>query len=846
MSMVELRETAEDRRVPALECRSICKVFPGIVALDDVSIAIDKGEVHAFLGQNGAGKSTLVKVLTGVYQPEGGEISVDGKTVKLRDPRDAEANGIVIVHQDQQLVAQFDVTRNVFLGNEIVKSAGMLDFPAMRTAVKAALTRVGADFSPDTLARDLSVAQREQVAIAAALIRNPKILVLDEPTASLSDSEADLLFAIVRGLRDQGVTIIYISHYLDEVLDLVDRVTVLRDGKRVATLPVGETSREAIVNMMVGRDIKQLYPKEEVAIGAPLLEVRNFFQGHMVRGVDLTVRRGEIFGIAGLMGAGRTELALSLIGALPRAAGTVMLDGKPSNPRNPRAAKREGFALIPEDRRHEGLITDMSVRDNLTLPNISRWAKFGILKLGQEKQAAQDLVKRLSIQPPNINQQTKNLSGGNQQKIVIGRWLTGSAEIFLFDEPTTGVDVGSKVEIYKQMVELTRRGAAVILISSDFEEIAGMCDRVAVMHKGGVNVVLEREGVDPATLLYWATGSTESRDARAPAGALPRLPEATIPLGPGKLTRWGTVAGMLFALLVVTALAPQFLSLGNVFDVLKQGSVLAFIALGLTVVLIAGGFDMSAGAISQLTTNLAAGALIAGMGTGAALIFGGLTGMAIGAVNALLVLAFGMPPFVATLGTMFVAMGGTLLYNGGQALTLSNQPTFFFIGQGYIGPVPFALVLLVATTLVLHFVLRKTRLGMRMYAVGQNLAASELRGIGQRRYALASFMIGGLVLGLSGVVLASYSYGASALATGIDFLISALAAAFLGSTLSRAGDLNVIGTVVAALFLASLSNGLILIGVSSQALPGIQGMVLILSITLGVIRRRDIGQVLIF
>jgi ABC-type sugar transport system ATPase subunit/ribose/xylose/arabinose/galactoside ABC-type transport system permease subunit len=846
MSMVELREPAEDRRAPALECRSIRKEFPGIIALDDVSIAIDKGEVHAFLGQNGAGKSTLVKVLTGVYQPEGGEILVDGKSVKLRDPREAEANGIVIVHQDQQLVAQFDVTHNVFLGNEIVKSAGILDIPAMRTAVKAALTRVGASFSPDTLARDLSVAQREQVAIAAALIRNPKILVLDEPTASLSDSEADLLFAIVRGLRDQGVTIIYISHYLDEVLDLVDRVTILRDGKRVATLPVGETSREAIVNMMVGRDINQLYPKEEVAIGAPLLEVRNFVQGHMVRGVDLTVRRGEIFGIAGLMGAGRTELALSLIGALPRTAGTVTLDGKPSHPRNPRAAKREGFALIPEDRRHEGLITDMSVRDNLTLPNISRWAKFGILKLGQEKHAAQDLVGRLSIQPPNINHQTKNLSGGNQQKIVIGRWLTGNAEIFLFDEPTTGVDVGSKVEIYKQMVELTRRGAAIILISSDFEEIAGMCDRVAVMHKGGVNVVLERDGVDPATLLYWASGSTESRDAKAPAEALPQLPEATIPLGPGKLTRWGTVAGMLFALLVVTALAPQFLSLGNVFDVLKQGSVLAFIALGLTVVLIAGGFDMSAGAISQLTTNLAAGALIAGMGTGAALIFGGLTGMAIGALNALLVLAFGMPPFVATLGTMFVAMGGTLLYNGGQALTLSNQATFFFIGQGYIGPVPFALVLLVVTTLALHLVLRKTRLGMRMYAVGQNLAASELRGIGQRRYALASFMIGGLVLGLSGVVLASYSYGASALATGIDFLISALAAAFLGSTLSRAGDLNVIGTVVAALFLASLSNGLILIGVSSQALPGIQGMVLILAITLGVIRRRDIGQVLIF
>ncbi|HEV7418192.1 MAG TPA: ABC transporter permease, partial [Tianweitania sediminis] len=309
---------------------------------------------------------------------------------------------------------------------------------------------------------------------------------------------------------------------------------------------------------------------------------------------------------------------------------------------------------------------------------------------------------------------------------------------------------------------------------------------------------------------------------------------------------WGTIGGMVVVLALITILAPQFLSLNNIFDVLKQGSVLAFIALGLTVVLIAGGFDMSAGAVSQFTTNLAAGTMIAGMGSAAAIGLGALVGLLAGAINAALVLVFGMPAFVATLGAMFVAMGATLLYNGGQALTLSNQPGFFFIGQGYVGPVPFVFMLLLIATGVLHFVLKHTRLGLRMYAVGQNLVAAELRGIGRARYATASFMIGGLVLGLAGVVLASYAYGASALATGIDFLISALAAAFLGSTFNRAGELNVIGTVIAALFLASLSNGLILIGISSQALPGIQGLVLILSIALGVIHKRGIGQVLIF
>lgn len=832
----------------ALECRSIRKVFPGVTALSDVSLSIRKGEIHALLGQNGAGKSTLVKVLTGVYMPDGGEILLDGKALRLRSPADAEANGIAIVHQDQQLVAQFDVAQNMFLGHECLRG-GFLDRARMRDAAGEALARIGADFSPDTLVRELSVGQRELVSIAAALIRNPKILVLDEPTASLSETEAELLFTLVRALRDQGVTIIYISHYLDEVLDLVDRITVLRDGRLIVTQDAAGTSRADIVRMMVGREISQLYPKEEVPFGETLLEVRDLHQGQAVRGVDFTVRRGEIFGIAGLIGAGRSELALTLIGALPRTGGSVMLRGKPSSPANPDAARRQGYALIPEDRRHEGLVTDMSMRDNLTLPNISSWGRFGVLNLKREKADAADLVRRLAIQPPNIHQLARNLSGGNQQKVVIGRWLPGDCDVFLFDEPTTGVDVGSKVEIYRQMVELARRGAAVIFISSDFEELSGMCDRVAVMHKGRFSTVLERAEANPETILYRASGSTEKveKEYKAPAAdALPEKPAASMPLSVGALTRWGTILGMMLAVAAIAVMAPNFLTPGNIFDVFKQGSVLAFIALGLTVVLIAGGFDMSAGAVSQFTTNLAAGTLIAGSGAAAAIGLGALAGLAIGGLNALLVLAFGMPPFVATLGTMFVTMGATLLYNGGQALTLSGYPDFFLIGQGYVGPVPVVFILLLISALTLHILLRRTKLGLRMYAVGQNLAAAELRGVRRGPYAFASFAIGGIILGLAGVVLSSYSYGASALATGIDFLISALAAAFLGSTLSRAGDLSVIGAVVTAIFLASLSNGLILIGISSQALPGIQGAVLILSIALGVIRRREIGQVLIF
>ncbi len=834
----------------ALQCQGIRKVFPGVVALEGVDLDIRAGEIHAFVGQNGAGKSTLVKVLTGVYPATSGEILVDGRPARIGGPADAEAAGIVIVHQDQQLVGQFDITRNVFLGREIVR-AGLLDLGRMRAETEALLKRVGATFPATTLGRDLSVAQRELVSIAAALLREPRILILDEPTASLSNAEAEMIFAIVRRLRQTGVTIIYISHYLDEVFDLVDRITVLRDGRLVATVPVAETSRQQIIDQMVGRSLSQLYPKESVGLGEPVLAIEGLSQALAVKDVSLSIRSGEIFGIAGLVGAGRTELAMTLVGALPRSGGTVTLAGRPSAPRSPRAAKREGFALIPEDRRHEGLVTDLSVRENLSLPGMSRFARWGLLNLRAERAAAMDLVQRLGIAPPDIRRLARNLSGGNQQKVVIGRWLLGGARIFIFDEPTTGVDVGSKVEIYKQMTELARDGAAVLFISSDFEELVGMCDRIAVMRKGVVTSTHAAEEVDVARLMDLATGGdavaepSEGREAPVLAATAPN----GLPTGSAFgsfLTRWGTIAGMGLAFAAIGALAPDFLSSTNLLDIVKQGSLLAFVALGLTAVLVAGGFDMSAGAVNQLASNLAAGTVAAGFGTAAALAVGAGAGLVTGLCNAGLVLLFRMPPFVATLGSMFVAMGLALLYNHGQALTLYDQPAFFFVGQGYIGRVPFIAVLLGLLVLALHVLFKHTRAGLRMYAVGENLAAAELRGISRRTAVVTSFMVGGLVLGLSGVVLASYSYGASALATGLDFLISALAAAFLGTSLSRTGELDMVGTTVAALFLASLSNGLVLMGVSNLALPGIQGAVLIVSILLGVIGKRGIGQVTIF
>jgi ABC-type sugar transport system ATPase subunit/ribose/xylose/arabinose/galactoside ABC-type transport system permease subunit len=857
--------------VPVLECRAVTKSFPGVLALDRVDLVVRTGEIHALIGQNGAGKSTLVKTLTGVYRADEGALLVNGEPVSFRSADDAAEHGIAIVHQDSPLVAKFDVTRNAFLGRELASRFGRLDFRQMRRRTVEALNVVGASFGPDTLIQELSIGEREQVAIVAALVQEPSVLILDEPTASLGAEEVERLFKVIRNLQQNGVTIIYISHHLDEVFSLASTITVLRDGKRVGTFDVHEVKRSEIIHHMVGRELSQLYPKESIPVGSPILQVTGLQADAGVRSVDLTVRRGEIVGLAGLVGAGRTELALTIFGALPRTGGTVVLDGVPIKPRSPHDAMRAGIALIPEDRRGEGLITDLSVRANIALASQPRWANAGLVSLRSERAAAQGLVDRLRIATPTLEQKTQNLSGGNQQKVVIGRWLAADAKLYIFDEPTTGVDVGAKVEIYREMSRIARDGAGVVMISSDFDELVQMCDRIVVIKKGTVVKELATSECTVHDVLQWATGGIDDLDENAipqpqeehvtdrptdvePTDrAMPRSRAGTTlaqvasrARSRGGFARWGALIGMAIAVVLMSIGAPNLFSLDNIFLILKQGSLLSLIALSLTIVLISGGLDMSAGAISQFTANISSGFLIGGSTVAAAFGAGVGTGVLLGLLNTFFVVVVGLSPFVTTLGVMFIAIGSSFAYNHGQALTLHDQPTFFYFGQGHVGPIPVILILVIVLTAGLHFFLRRTRAGLRMYAVGQSPATAVLRGISRRRALVVAFMLHGILAGLAGVLIASYSYGASALATGLDFLISAFAAAFLGSVLSRTGELDVVGTVVAAMFIASLSNGLILNGASNLVLPGIQGTILIASILIGVVRRRDIGQMTIF
>lgn len=489
-----------------LECKGICKSFGKNKVLQDIDFIVKKGEVHALLGQNGAGKSTLVKIITGVYSRDGGKIMMGGQEIEIHSPKDSEKAGISIIHQDQQLVPFFDVTRNAFLGSEIKGKGGKLDFKKMKKLVDEKLTLIESDFTSDRQISSLSVGQREQVAIITALLRNPKLLILDEPTASLSNREIEKLFEVIQKLKEQGVTIIYISHHLDEIFRITDSITVLRDSRLQGTFPTKELGQKDVVSLMIGQELKDFYPKEKVEPGEVLVEVEDLHSGTLVNGVSFQLRRGEILGLAGLVGAGRTETMMAMYGVEKIKSGTVKIEGRELKAKSPLEAGKAGIAFIPEDRRNEGIVAQMDIGENLSLTATNLWAKKGIIDKKYESSQFEKIKSALNIVCTGKKQLVGELSGGNQQKVVIGRWMTGDFKVFVFDQPTTGVDIGAKTEIYKQMIALAKKGCGIIFISSENEELLGICDRIAVMAKGRIVKGFEADKATEHDILYWAAG----------------------------------------------------------------------------------------------------------------------------------------------------------------------------------------------------------------------------------------------------------------------------------------------------------------------------------------------------
>ncbi|MET3655672.1 sugar ABC transporter ATP-binding protein [Sporosarcina psychrophila] len=490
-----------------IEMTGISKSFDGNSVLTNVEFSVKKGEIHALMGENGAGKSTLMKILTGIYARDTGEVKVRGKLVDFKNPKEAEHAGIAVIHQELNILPDLTVAENLFLGNEkTFGKSGILKTKEMNKKAKVILGELGLDVDVKTVARELSVGKQQIIEIAKAMSSNAEVIIMDEPTAALTEREIVSLFETIRALQSNGVSFVYISHRMEEIFSLCDRITILRDGNYVGVKEIKKTSFDEIVQMMVGRELGERFPERNATIGDVKLAANGLTRNGYFEDISFELRKGEVLGIAGLMGAGRTEVAQSLFGYKKLHKGEILLDGKPVKISNPLQAKKLGFGYVTEDRKSEGLIVDFSVRDNLSLTNFDKVSAKGIIKSNEEKELYETMVKRLGVRTSGPNQAAKSLSGGNQQKVVIAKWLGIEPNVLILDEPTRGVDVGAKKEIYSIINELAEKGVAILMISSELPEIIGMTDRVLVMHEGTMTAELQKTEMTQERIMHYATG----------------------------------------------------------------------------------------------------------------------------------------------------------------------------------------------------------------------------------------------------------------------------------------------------------------------------------------------------
>ena len=487
-----------------LELKNITKKYPGVIALNDVSIEFVKGEAHALVGENGAGKSTLIKSCTGAVKPNSGSVVIDGEAFTSLTPQISEAHGIGVIYQEFNLVGELSVAENIFLGRAIRKGL-IINKKAMAREAAAIFEQFNIDIDPYALVSSLTVGYQQLVEIAKALSQKARVLIMDEPSAPLTSAEAERLYQVVEKLKAKGVTVIYISHRMEEIFRLTERITVLRDGQKIATVKTSETNMDDLVKLMVGRELKETYPERKACISDEImLDVQNL-SGNGVSDISFQIKKGEVLGFAGLIGAGRTETAELLFGAAKRTAGTVQLNGKVVTPKSPRDAIDSGIALVPEDRKGKGALMDMTIRSNTSMAILERISSFFVIDKKEEARLANQYRESIRIKTPSIEQKIKNLSGGNQQKVIIARWLASEPELVIFDEPTRGIDVGAKSEIYALVNSLVEDGKSVLMISSEMEEVMGMSDRIVVLCDGKISGSLDRKDFNQETIMNFAS-----------------------------------------------------------------------------------------------------------------------------------------------------------------------------------------------------------------------------------------------------------------------------------------------------------------------------------------------------
>lgn len=824
-----------------LQASGITKHFPGVLALDGVDFTCLRGEIHGLIGENGAGKSTLMRILAGIYHPDSGQILVRGSRVESFSPGHALHLGISIIHQELSLLPYMTVAENIFLGREPRGRFGLIDTDHMDAETTRLLSQLDNQIRPRTPVYRLSPAQRQLVEVAKALSYQPDLVIMDEPTSSLAETERQRLFEIIRLLKQSQVTVVYITHRLEEVLELADRVTVLRDGKTIDTRPIQQVTRQDLIQMMVGRDIEVVAASPQVAAGEVVLQVNGLTRSGDFKDVTFQLRRSEILGIAGLIGSGRTELVRAIFGADPVDAGEVLVNGQPLRGANPNRAIQQGLSLIPEDRKSQGLVLSHSVRENITLPSLNLLGRLGFIRRPLERQMVNRSLEQLDIQASSPEQQVTYLSGGNQQKVVLAKWLNAGPQVVIFDEPTRGIDVGAKAEIHALMRQLADSGKSILMISSELPEILNVSDRILVMSGGQIAGEFSGRQASEEDILALAYQhvSTQRHNGKQELAAA-STQSGTVSTGwSGRFTSRmrainlseNVVFLILLGLVALGILGTDnFLSVPNMSNLLRQMVIPMLLGVGQTLVILSGGIDLSVSAVVTLANVYAAGMML-GMNERllpiAILCLG--VGLLIGAVNAFVVIRLRVVPIIATMGMMVIGRGLALIYTREPIGRI--PPALYSVSTSQIGPLPTSTFWLLLIIILSFILLYRTAFGRHLYAVGGDSLISRLSGIAVDRVRAFSYLLSGLLAALTGLFLTS-RMGSGDPSVGAGLELDSIAAVLLGGTVLGGGRGGLVGTLAGVLVLVLLGNVFNQLGLRFWHQQIAKGIIIILAVVI--------------
>jgi ribose transport system ATP-binding protein len=848
-------------RHPFLRLEGVTKRYGGVTALSNVDFACSLGTIHAVVGENGAGKSSLMKIVAGVIRPDEGRIYLDDTLVHFGSPADATRRGIACIFQELSLLPDLSVADNISIATP-PRRFGLIDRRRQRERASEILREIGCpDIHPDERVKDLPLSRQQMVEIAKALVRQPRLIIMDEATSALTAKDVEQLYKVIRQLRDRGLAILYISHRMHEIAALADTCSVFRNGRHIDTFPMATRTAAEIVPLMIGREVSRAYPAKlvldrpanaiaesinvEGASPVPAFEVASLSWEHVLNGISLAVEKGEIVGLGGLDGQGQSELLLALFGVLRGVDGKVLINGKHSSVNHPRQAKsaKVRMALIPEDRKTQGLLLAMSIRDNLVMAAASGLSNHGVIDSAKERTAIVEAVEKLQIKVNDLDAPVRTLSGGNQQKVVIGKWLMKEPRILLLNDPTRGIDVGTKQEMYRLMRELAQTGIAILFYSTDYEELIGMCDRVVVCYGGKLIRELKGAELNDHNLITAALNLSEEFDRSSSGGPISET-------GGDRSSKWHRFhrfwrwnAGPFTAFLVFATMFLLFavqqqngLSVNVLTSLSNKGVVLALVAMAQTLVILTGGFDLSAGMILTMASCLAS-VLVNGspghVALGLATVL--LCGLAAGAVNAMVVVLGRIQPIIATLATGAIYFGIALLLRpspGGEVSEdLSNALTYD------LGGIPTSFLLLVGTLAFVWWPFRNSVVGRNCYAVGSAEGAAYMSGLAIGRSRFAAYSLAGLLAAAGGLELSLISLSGEASATqGGFYTLNSIAAVAIGGTSLFGGSGGMIGSILGAFILRTISDLLFVFNAPALWQPLFQGAILLGAVCLGGLR----------